>query len=271
MKNTILCTSAILLTLFLIGNAHTQAVPQLINYQGRLTDASGTGLSGTQTLQFNIYDDATAGNLIWGPQTFDNVPLVDGYFNVILGPTDTNGANISTAFDAPDRYVEITHNGNKIAPRQQILSAPFAIKSDYAVNSETVNNDNRFPPIGSIMPWHKNLQNTPDLPDGWVECNGQVLNDPESPYHGGVMPNLNSTNQFLMGDGVSGNLGGNSEHSHQYSGTSDLENPINNPEVINKMQFAFAGKHHNHTYSGVTENASSLPPYMTVVWVIRVK
>ncbi len=46
--------SILLATLFLLGllasQAHAQAVPQLINYQGRLTDAEGNGLTGMPTI-----------------------------------------------------------------------------------------------------------------------------------------------------------------------------------------------------------------------------
>ncbi len=62
----------------------------------------------------------------------------------------------------------------------------------------------RLVPVGAIMPWHKNLAATPDLPKGWVECNGQILDDPESPYHGQTIPNLNGEGRFLRGSNTSG-------------------------------------------------------------------
>lgn len=59
-------------------------------------------------------------------------------------------------------------------------------------------------PIGAIVAWHKSLTHTPPLPQGWVECNGQTLNDPESVYHGVAIPNLNGQERFLRGSGTSG-------------------------------------------------------------------
>ncbi len=59
-------------------------------------------------------------------------------------------------------------------------------------------------PIGSIVAWHKSLAGTPPLPDGWAECNGQVLIDADSPYHGVALPDLNGAGRFLRGGGVSG-------------------------------------------------------------------
>ena len=32
-------------------------------------------------------------------------------------------------------------------------------------------------PIGTILPWAKTLTNTPELPAGWMECDGSVLVD----------------------------------------------------------------------------------------------
>jgi len=46
-------------------------------------------------------------------------------------------------------------------------------------------------PIGSVISWLKNYTNTPSLPTGWVECNGQTLSDVGSVYNGQIIPNLN--------------------------------------------------------------------------------
>jgi hypothetical protein len=105
-----------------------------------LLDASGNPLpNGEYQLSFSIYDAATAGGLVWGPQVFDGsaspghgsrIPVVNGYFNVILGPDDTNGVPITSAFNGTSRYFEIRVSSNPpISPRQRILSAPFALKA----------------------------------------------------------------------------------------------------------------------------------------------
>ena len=111
------------------------SVPPLINYQGRLTDAEGKGLAGTRKIEFNIYDAATGGTKIWGPQVFNSVPLINGMFNVIIGSTDTEGRLITDAFSAKERYIGVTVEGKAILPRQQVLSAPFAVKAENAYNA----------------------------------------------------------------------------------------------------------------------------------------
>jgi hypothetical protein len=117
-----------------------QTVPPLVNYQGRLSNPDGSPLpTADYTLTFNIYDAPTNGTLIWGPQVFDGaatqghgprIPVVQGYFNVMLGPSDTVTRSLSDAFTGIARYVEVTvSNRPPILPRQQILTTPFAFQA----------------------------------------------------------------------------------------------------------------------------------------------
>jgi len=39
-------------------------VPQLLNYQGRLTDPDGKPVNGSKEMVFEFYDEATDGNLL---------------------------------------------------------------------------------------------------------------------------------------------------------------------------------------------------------------
>ena len=59
------------------------------------------------------------------------------------------------------------------------------------------------PPIGTVVSWLKSLDNTPALPDNWIECNGQVCDHGSSVYSGITIPNLNGSNsntqRFLRG------------------------------------------------------------------------
>ena len=158
------------LGLCLITSAWAETVPPLINYQGRLTGADGAGIEGMRKLEFCIWKDVASSastNLVWGPQTFAAVPLVNGHFNVILGTTDTNGRSIADAFGGTNRYLETTvYDANgltyaTIAPRQQILSAPYAIQAEnatYALQAERANivENGRIDatPIGQVAPAH---------------------------------------------------------------------------------------------------------------------
>ena len=55
-------------------------VPQVVTHQGRLFDAGGVPVVGTQDLKFTIYDAEDAGTELWSetiPVDFD-----DGFFSV---------------------------------------------------------------------------------------------------------------------------------------------------------------------------------------------
>jgi hypothetical protein len=71
-------------------------------------------------------------------------------------------------------------------------------------------------PIGSIIPWHKSIPGVPPLPDGWVECNGQVLEATGSPLHGQVIPDLNAAGRFLRGATESGILQDDMMQNHRH-------------------------------------------------------
>ena len=104
--------------LSLLAVARAQTVPALVNYQGRLANPDGSPLpTADYTLTFNLFDATTNGARVWGPQMFDaavaqghgaRVPVVQGWFNVMLGPVDTNGVSLADAFNGTSRYVEVT-------------------------------------------------------------------------------------------------------------------------------------------------------------------
>jgi microcystin-dependent protein len=158
--------------------AQEATVPQLINYQGRLTGADGKELpTADYKLSISLYSDPTATTTsakVWGPQTF-NVPVVKGHFNVILGPVDEHDAQIQDAFTTSSVYLEVTVNDTSIIrPRQRILSTPFALRSDYAVSALSALHG---VPVGTLVPY---IGST--APEGWVLCSGQEIDKDASPH-----------------------------------------------------------------------------------------
>ena len=122
--------------------AWAQTVPSLINYQGRLTQPDGQPYgTANYGLEFNIYDgDAPGGSLVWGPLAFPAVPVVNGYFNVFLGPADQQPSPrpILDAFTGgSDRWLQVTVGEDPpLLPRQRILSAPYAIQAAKAAEAD---------------------------------------------------------------------------------------------------------------------------------------
>jgi len=113
-----------------------------------------------------------------------------------------------------------------------------------------------IPPIGSVLFWAKDYSGSiPTIPSGWLECDGSVVSDADSPLNGVTLPDINGNDYFLSGSNASGATGGVSAHNHviPYSGVS----------------YPQAGA--NNFYPSPTNTVSHLPPYYTVVTIIRIK
>ncbi|MEW5923036.1 MAG: hypothetical protein AB1746_03525 [Candidatus Zixiibacteriota bacterium] len=119
-----------LLVIFLTAAlAMSAGIPQLINYQGKLTDASGIPLDTTVSMTFTVYDAPTGGNSKW-TETHSSVTVVKGLFNVLLG-----GVNPvqDTVFNDSLRYLGIAVGTNsEISPRTQLIAVPYAFRTRQA-------------------------------------------------------------------------------------------------------------------------------------------
>ncbi len=103
------------------------AVPQLINYQGRLVDL-GPPLP-PYWATFWIYDAPTNGTLLWGPETHDLALQPGGLFTVELGTTNLLQAAV---FSGTNAYLEIAVQGTVLAPRTRIVTTPYAFQAQQA-------------------------------------------------------------------------------------------------------------------------------------------
>lgn len=115
-------------------------------------------------------------------------------------------------------------------------------------------------PIGSIIAWLKSYPNTPLLSSDYVECNGQVLYNTASLYHGQTIPDLNGGGRFLRGGSSSGVVGGTTSHNH----TVDVDDSVVVPAGLWTHSAAEQGVY-------TTSSKSHLPSYYRVVWIMKIK
>jgi hypothetical protein len=100
-------------------------VPQVINYQGQLTDASGNPTNGTFTMIFKIFDAASGGTQLYTET--QSVTVSSGVFNVLIGSVTPVPLNL---FDSgTERHLEVTVNGTVLTPRRQFGSVPYAFRT----------------------------------------------------------------------------------------------------------------------------------------------
>src|SRR3989344_8285178 len=92
------------------------AIPQIISFQGRLTDANNNPRNESVNMVFTIYDQAVNGSQIW-TENQTGVQVVNGVFSVSLGSWTVLPL---VALNAPTRYLSVTVAGETLTPRQRL-------------------------------------------------------------------------------------------------------------------------------------------------------
>lgn len=133
-----------------------------------------------------------------------------------VGSTAASGITMAVGASSPTtERVRITQSGNVgvglTSPNRKLeVSGTISASTVYS-GGALVN-----VPVGVILPWHKSMSNVPALPPQWVECNGQTINDVQSPMNGQTLPNLNGQvyaggrGYYLRGGATSGSFNNSS-------------------------------------------------------------
>ncbi|GEM_PF-4580879 len=115
----------VLIALLIIPMAF--AIPNVINIQGKLTDAQYNAQSGTHNFTFTIYNALTGGNARYSENISLN--MSQGLWSHQLGSNNTIALNFSE-----DYYVEIIANGQTLIPRLRLSSVGFSYKANVSDN-----------------------------------------------------------------------------------------------------------------------------------------
>ncbi len=124
--------TAMWIVLFLLTAAAALAQTTAFSYQGLLTEAGNPSVNGTRFFRFTLFDEN--GTAIPGASVEQTLTVTNGVFNTSLdfGAANFTGANrslqIEVKINAGDAYTLLN-------PRQEILAAPYSIKSRTADNS----------------------------------------------------------------------------------------------------------------------------------------
>ncbi|MFA6281748.1 MAG: hypothetical protein WCY05_04525 [Candidatus Omnitrophota bacterium] len=232
------------------SNAYAE-VPRLINYQGRLTDSSGTPLNGSYEITFRIYDAETAGTLLW-TEVQPGVVVDKGIFSILLGSV----TSLNLAFDGP-YFLEIKVGTEVMTSRQKIATAAYAMTAQNAVYATTAANG---VPTGVILMWSGAVAN---IPAGWALCNGA-----------NGTPDLR--NRFVVGAGSSYAVaasGGEATHALTIAEMPAHTHGMKYSTPSSNGGGGFddaSGSGYKYTESvGGSQSHNNLPPYYALCYIMK--
>jgi hypothetical protein len=132
------CLLAALLAASTLTYAQTAAVnpvvPNFVNYNGALTDASGKALTAISGVTFSLYKDSEGGAPLW-LETQNIQPDSRGHFSVRLGSASGHGLPADLFASGEARWLGVQTQGQAEQPRVLLLSVPYALK---AADAETL-------------------------------------------------------------------------------------------------------------------------------------
>lgn len=118
--------------LFFTSTLYAQ-LPNIIPYQGNMSDTAGNGYDGSYEFEFQILDGSNSS--LWSSGSV-NVSVSNGLYSVLLGNTGQPSLNASI-FEENEIYLEISFNDGTngmetLSPNVRILPVPYALRAAYA-------------------------------------------------------------------------------------------------------------------------------------------
>ena len=157
MKKLIILVILVTFSLFLKAQTDSRSnnVPNLIGFQGRLSDDIGDAINETVNITFSIYGVETGGTALWSETKAVNV--IDGLFSVTLGnitPLDEDD------FNSAERWIGIlVETDSEMTPRTRITAVPYALQAgtgapdgDWTISGSDIYNDTSYVGIGTNTP-----------------------------------------------------------------------------------------------------------------------
>lgn len=127
-RKLLLAASA--LALVTLGPSTARAVPAAVPYVGYLADGDGP-FDGMVAVSVELFDQAEDGVSLWGPHLFPEVEVEEGLFTVVLGAADSPELD-GILLPAGGAWLDFAIDGTALAPRQKLLSVPYALLADHA-------------------------------------------------------------------------------------------------------------------------------------------
>ncbi|MGB2696395.1 MAG: hypothetical protein WBD28_00890 [Candidatus Zixiibacteriota bacterium] len=170
MKSATIVFLGLLILIFAFSTLTYAGVPQMINYQGKLTTPAGALIDDTLSIVFTIYDAATGGTALW-TETQATVVVEKGIFSVLLGSVNLIP---DTVFTGDVGYLGVKVEADpEMTPRKEMVSVAYAYLTgsdgDWTVYGDSVYRLSGNVGIGQIPPEDVKLYVKTDPPPGdWM-------------------------------------------------------------------------------------------------------
>lgn len=125
------------------------AAPQVINYQGMLTDIYGAPITSSCAITFTFWDAESGGNQL-GSGFYDDdtiIPNDKGMFTTDIGDDPSNLVP-TTIFDSAEVWLNVNVAGEDLTPRKRINATAYSFQAGDLVCSECVDETDLAP--GSV-------------------------------------------------------------------------------------------------------------------------
>jgi hypothetical protein len=120
-----------IITIF-VTNTVAQGVPDVMPYQGYLSDGNGRPVTETVSFTFRLYSDSDTPTPDWA-ETISNVSVENGTFYVYLGMQTPIMDIITSSGGSMWLGIEVNDDG-EATPRQRLGSVPFAMLTKTALS-----------------------------------------------------------------------------------------------------------------------------------------
>ncbi len=112
-----------------------QTVPGSVTFNARLTDSGGAPITGSHSLGFALYPQASGGAAAWTESQAGATFSTEGLVYAELGSVTPLTAS---ALDGSKLYLEVTVDGTTMTPRLAVVSVPYAIRASVAATAGSV-------------------------------------------------------------------------------------------------------------------------------------
>jgi hypothetical protein len=166
--------------------ASVRAVPATLHFQGQVLNADGDPVAGPVDIEVGIWDRAAGGMLLF-LEEHASTDLTNGIFSLLLGSNEPSVGSLDAGlFSGDDRWLELTIDGETLAPRQPFGSVPYALQAEEAERALEAERVEGIDASEIVSTSGATFTGPIDLVGGNGSANVRIGSTPGRPDHGSV-------------------------------------------------------------------------------------